>query len=622
MTTQPIKKFSLKKISVPILGFGFMFVMLCCLLLYNMMNNYQSTNSMLANVQFKGEYRIGDGPWQEIDINKHISSTQGDVTLRGDFHLYTPDNEYVGVLDEPLPIALYTDHINITMNETEGKYIIDNENPLYAPSSCGIVWTAHIFEHDETKPIEMVIHNPHRFGNENAIDELLSHFEIWRNIEFEKNILGEGELQRNTGLLFLIVSFILLGIALFSSLLHIKKSKIIWYLGFIILFAGVYILYSTYGVSIWNDSVIMNTTILGVSMIFYMFFILIVIVNSLQQTKRLGELTIIAMSVVNGSCFVLPMVSKLLFYDTWLIWMLAQTIVNIVIMGCLIKEYRSGTSHERIKYIGYVALLVAFEVDFIANFFGFWKGGYISAYIFIVLFVIVLFFVLKIIPSSIISASKAKELDLQRKRLETEKNMMEIQLKESRIALMLSQIKPHFIYNTLGAIERMCLKNPQKAFELVRNFSLYLRGNLSQLDSVVPISFLEEMKHVEYYVKIEKVRFPDINIEYQLDYTDFVIPPLSVQPLVENAIKHGLMRLETGGTVIVHSYETQTHFVVEVSDNGVGFDESLVIEDKKHVGLRNIRERLAVMLNGELKVQSLLNGGTQAIITIPKEVIV
>ena len=62
--------------------------------------------------------------------------------------------------------------------------------------------------------------------------------------------------------------------------------------------------------------------------------------------------------------------------------------------------------------------------------------------------------------------------------------------------------------------------------------------------------------------------------------------------------------------------------MVEVSDNGVGFDESLVIEDKKHVGLRNIRERLAVMLNGELKVQSLLNGGTQAIITIPKEVIV
>lgn len=164
------------------------------------------------------------------------------------------------------------------------------------------------------------------------------------------------------------------------------------------------------------------------------------------------------------------------------------------------------------------------------------------------------------------------------------------------------------------------LEKSPKAFELVRNFSLYLRGNFSQLDSVVPISFLEEMKHVEYYVKIEKVRFPDINIEYQLECTDFVIPPLSVQPLVENAIKHGLMRLETGGTVIVHSYETSTHFVVDVSDNGVGFDVNSVIADKKHVGLRNIRERLAVMLNGELKVQSSLNGGTKAIITIPREV--
>lgn len=620
MSNQSKSDFTFKKIPIPIFGIVIMLIFMCGLLLFNTLNNNQAMNSMLAGVQFKGEYRIGDGDWHDIDTNQHIPSTQGDVTLRGDFHLYTPNHEYVGVLEEPLPIALYTDHINITIVKGKDKYMIDNENPLYAPSSCGIVWTAYTFEYDETKPIEMVIHNPHRFGNENAIDELISHFEIWRNIEFEKNKLDEGAFQRNIGLLFLIVSFILLGIALFSSLLHIKKSHIIWLLGFTILFAGVYIVYSAYGISIWNDSVIMNTTILGIAMMFYMFCILSVIISYLRTTKQIGNLTIIAMSAVNGICFGLPMISKLLFYDTWLIWVIAQTIANIVMMGCLIKEYRNDVAHYRVMYIGFAALLIAFEIDFIATYIGLWKGGLISSYIFIVLFAIVLIYVLKIVPSSIISASKAKELDLQRRRLETEKNMMEVELKESRIALMLSQIKPHFIYNTLGAIERMCLKNPQKAFELVRNFSLYLRGNFSQLDSVVPISFLEEMKHVEYYVKIEKVRFPDINVEYQLECTDFVIPPLSVQPLVENAIKHGLMRLETGGTVIVHSYETSTHFVVDVSDNGVGFDVNSVIADKKHVGLRNIRERLAVMLNGELKVQSSLNGGTKAIITIPREV--
>ena len=168
----------------------------------------------------------------------------------------------------------------------------------------------------------------------------------------------------------------------------------------------------------------------------------------------------------------------------------------------------------------------------------------------------------------------------------------------------------------------MCLKDPRKAFDLVRNFSLYLRGNFSELDSVTPIRFAEELKHVEYYVNIEKVRFPDMNIEYDVETTEFVLPALSVQPLVENAIKHGLMRLETGGTVVIRSYETLTHFCVEVKDDGVGFDTSLPIDEKKHVGLRNIRGRLKAMVNGDLILESKLSVGTKAVIMIPKEVIV
>jgi LytS/YehU family sensor histidine kinase len=132
---------------------------------------------------------------------------------------------------------------------------------------------------------------------------------------------------------------------------------------------------------------------------------------------------------------------------------------------------------------------------------------------------------------------------------------------------------------------------------------------------------MEELKHVEYYVNIEKVRFPDMNIEYDVETTDFVLPALSVQPLVENAIKHGLMRLESGGTVVIRSYETPTHFCVEVKDDGVGFDTNVTMEGKKHVGLRNIKGRLHAMVNGELVLESEINVGTKAVIMIPKEVI-
>jgi LytS/YehU family sensor histidine kinase len=230
--------------------------------------------------------------------------------------------------------------------------------------------------------------------------------------------------------------------------------------------------------------------------------------------------------------------------------------------------------------------------------------------------------VLRIIPQSINAAEKAKELELQRSRLEAEKNIVEAELKESRVAIMLSQIQPHFIYNTLGTIERMCLKDPQKANELVRSFSLYLRGNFSELDSVTPIRFTEELKHVEHYANIEKVRFPDMTIAYEVEATEFVLPALSVQPLVENAIKHGLMRLESGGTVVIRSYETPTHFCVEVKDDGVGFDTSLPIDEKKHVGLRNIRGRLKAMTDGDLILESKPGAGTKAVIMIPKEVTV
>ena len=101
---------------------------------------------------------------------------------------------------------------------------------------------------------------------------------------------------------------------------------------------------------------------------------------------------------------------------------------------------------------------------------------------------------------------------------------------------------------------------------------------------------------------------------------DFAIPALTVQPIVENAIKHGLMKLPRGGTIRVVSYETQTDYCISVEDDGVGFDTGALLDDRKHVGLRNIRERLRVMVNGTLEIQSTVGVGTKVLIKIPKEV--
>ena len=180
---------------------------------------------------------------------------------------------------------------------------------------------------------------------------------------------------------------------------------------------------------------------------------------------------------------------------------------------------------------------------------------------------------------------------------------------------MMSQIRPHFIYNTLGSVEQLCELQSEKAAELVHNFSLYLRGNFRELDNPAPIRLSQEIQHTKHYVNIEKVRFPDIQVEFQIESTDFLLPALSVQPLVENAIKHGLMPLPKGGKVLVRTYETKENFCVCVEDNGAGFNPGTVTDG---LGINNIRARVEAMCGGSLEIQSAPGQGSKICLNIPK----
>ena len=608
-------KFSfINKTTLWIVGiFAVLFLALVLLWHGNATSN-QAMPAMVAGVYFDGEYRIADGQWQKIEKGKHISSTEGDVTLRGNFHLVAPDGEYVGVYTDSIPIALYTNHINLTFYEGENEpFIIDVENPLYGDSACHEDWSAYVLTSGSEEPIEILIHNPHRFGNETAIDEMLSSTALWTDIEFEKGVLESGKTQRDIGLLFAIISLVVLGTALFSTLIHIKNSKIIWLFGTVILFAGTYLSYSADGVSFWNESVVSNTTILGCSMMFYMFFLCVALVQFLKDTRTIGIITVTLLGVVNAVVLVLPVLTDILFFDTWLYWASVQILANIILLGCLIRELVVTKGKERWLYFGAILPLVSFGVDVIMTDLGLWKGGVSSRYIFTVFFVVAMVVVLKVIPNGINALSKAKEL-------ETEKIVLNAKLTESRISTMMSQIRPHFIYNTLGSIEQLCIIDPSKAGELVHNFAKYLRGNFGELDNPKPILMSQEMEHVRHYISIENVRFPDMTFSFEMNSDDFHIPALTIQPIVENAIKHGLMKLSKGGTIRVVSYETESHYCVSVEDDGVGFDTDVLLDERKHVGIRNIRGRLKAMVNGTLEIESRVGIGTTVLIKIPKEV--
>ena len=604
---------NIKQSHVYVAAISLIILLAVFLLWFNVFTSVQAAPALMAQVYFDGEYRIEDGPWQTIVKGEHISASKGDVTLRGNFHMLTPDGEYVGIYRSDMPIAFYTDHINLTFFEDENEpYVIDSENPLYGASACGATWTGAVFLSEPEKTIEILIHNPHSFGNENAIDEMLSNITLWSGIDFEKDVLNKGEAQRNIGLLFIIVSLMIVGIGLFSTLIHIKNTKIIWGLGILILFASLYFIYSAGGVEFWSSSTIFNTTILGASMMLYMFFLTLIIAHILKTTKKIGIVVSIILGISNAVFFLLPIITDILFYDTWIWWIFIQLVANAFLICCLIKEFVISQTNSKWLYIGALLPLLAFAIDVLGTWLGIWKGGITSQYIFTALFVVALIMVLKLIPRSINATAKAKELEM-------EKITLNAQLTETRISTMMSQIRPHFIYNTLGSIEQLCEIDPQKAGELVHDFAKYLRGNFGELDNPKPILMSQEMEHVHHYVSIENVRFPDMTFTFEMTSEDFKIPALTIQPIVENAIKHGLMKLQNGGNIHVVSYETETHYCVTVEDDGVGFDTTLLLDERKHVGLRNIRERLKAMVNGTLEINSTINSGTKVLIKIPKE---
>ena len=598
---------------VPIVGVLLLLLLAIFLLWFNNSNSMQAMPSMIGSVYFDGEYRIGEGEWQQIVEDKHIPSTEGDVTLRGNFHMLDPEGGYEGVYRYEIPIAFFLDHINLTFYEVGSEpYVMDTENPLYGDSVCGVRWEAYTLTSASEDTIEILVHNPHSFGNETAIDEMLSKTALWTGIDFENSVSDKGDTQRTVGMILLLVSVVFLGIALFSSLIHVKSGKPIWLIGLMVLFAGLYFSYSAEGMHFHSASTVSNTTILGASMMFYMLFLCMLISCLLKATKIISNTAVILLGAANAVFFVLPIITDVFFYDTWSWWALVQIVANTVLAICLIKEFLASKTRVRWLYIGAFLPLLAFAVDVLGTKIAIWKGGVISQYIFIILFVVATVIVLKFIPSNINAVAKAKELEM-------EKIVLNAELAESRISTMMSQIRPHFIYNTLGSIEQLCDLDPKKAGELVHDFAKYLRGNFGELDNPKPILMSKEMDHVHHYLSIENVRFPDMTFTFEMNSEDFRIPALTVQPIVENAIKHGLMKLQKGGTIHVVSYETETDYCVCVADDGVGFDTSLLLDERKHVGLRNIRERLKAMVNGTIEIDSKVGVGTTVLIKIPKE---
>ena len=196
-------------------------------------------------------------------------------------------------------------------------------------------------------------------------------------------------------------------------------------------------------------------------------------------------------------------------------------------------------------------------------------------------------------------------------------------IREMQTRIALSQIKPHFLYNALNSIYVLCGRDVSEARNAISNLSDYLRNNMASIDSKLPIPLSREMELVESYLAIEKIRFPEeLNYTILTPVTHFSLPALTIQPLVENAVRHGIMPLDSGGIITITTRETEQEYIVSISDNGVGFDTEVPEPPEgsaEHIGIKNVRERLRKLSGGNLEIRSEKGHGTEAIIRIPKQ---
>ncbi|MBQ9551573.1 MAG: histidine kinase [Clostridia bacterium] len=190
------------------------------------------------------------------------------------------------------------------------------------------------------------------------------------------------------------------------------------------------------------------------------------------------------------------------------------------------------------------------------------------------------------------------------------------EIANQRANIMVLQMRPHFISNTMMGIYYLCDQDPQKAKQVTLDFTTYLRRNFTALTSEDTVPFTAEMEHTRAYLAVEQAQFEDsLFVAFDTPHTTFRVPPLTLQPIVENAVKHGLCGSNKPIHISIFTRQTDKASEIIVEDDGPGFNP--VEDDEPHIGLENIRQRLGLMCSGTLTITPREGGGTRVTVTVP-----
>ena len=585
------------------IGFALPLILALICLFFATRNNYQAMLAIPMPQEFIGEYSYDGENWQTLTEETDISALKGDLYLRGTL---------LREMEEGRLLNFYLNHIGIVI-KVNGELIYQNDisNPglktEFFASMCARNWAATLVPAISTEDlVEIQLHNPHILGNKTAYRDFLTTLcsdPVGSNL-LEQNLEHHGEQFRIWGIFLAVTSLMLLGAAIAAVIVRIPVGATLMKLGFLTLFVGGYIAFDTIDVSYWSELNVLNTYAGQFCMMLAAFCLCHFVSDTLTGKKqRIAKIAVLLSALFNSVLIVLSFIGVTVIYDTLPYWAVAQIVLCVLFMVvCVLEALRKDA--KRLVPISAVLLFTAMLLDIFgvgANIV--WRAP-CSKIVFTFLFVIHIVVAAKGVVTNYRASIRAAKLEKE--------------LEDSRIAIMLSQIKPHFLYNVLNAIYHLYRKEPDTAQEAVSSFAEYLRCNMLSIEKNEPIPFSEEYQHIQTYLSLEQIRFRDkLDVVYNVEVTDFKLPPLTVEPLVENAVKHGVTKKRGGGIVTISTHRTDDGVQITVTDTGVGFDPDHYMEDgKPHVGIRNVRDRLHNMVGGSLSITSTENG-TVAVVTIP-----
>ena len=567
-------------------------------------NHHQALLAIPMPQEFIGEYSYDGENWQSLTEEADLSALEGDLYLRGSF---------LWEMEEGWQLNFYRNHIGARI-KVNGQQIYQDDileipdlKPEWFASVCAREWVvATVPAIGPEDLIEIQLHNPHLCGNKTAYRDFLTTL-CSDPVEWgilEQNLAPYGESFRIAGALLVMASLMLLGAAIAAVIVRIPVGSVLLKLGLLTLFSGGYVAFDCIDVSYWSDLRVLNTYVCQLCMMLAAFCLCHFVSDSLSgQKQRVAKIAVLMSALLNSVLILLSFVGVTVLYNTLPYWAAVQIALCVLFMAFCAME----ALHKSAKRLVPVSAFVLFGA-ILFDMFGVganivWRAP-CAKIVFALLFVV-----------HVVAAARGIVTD---HRASIRAAKLEKELEDSRIAIMLSQIKPHFLYNVLNSIYHLYRKEPETAQEAVSSFAEYLRCNMLSIEKNEPIPFSEEYQHIQTYLSLEQIRFRGkLDVVYDVEVTDFKVPPLTVEPLVENAVKHGVTKKRGGGIVTISTNRTDEGIQITVADTGVGFDPNRYMEDgKPHVGIRNVRDRLQNMVGGRLSVTSS-ESGTVAVVTIP-----